>query len=94
MKVGWVDNTDKKKSKVSASRAFWHRLYFGGQKSCDSAGLADRLLSLKRVKAVSLTENKGVFLAKVRFFKGEEPEDAAAYVSKSLGGDYGTVIEG
>ena len=52
------------------------------------------MLSLKQVKVVNLTENKGVFLARVRFFEGEEPEDAAAYISKSPGMDYGTVVEG
>jgi len=83
-----------KRSKVSASRAVWHRLHFGDPKSYASENLAERLLSLKRVKAVSLTESKGVFLAKVKFFKGAEPEDAAEYVSKSLGEDFGTVIEG
>jgi hypothetical protein len=68
-------------------------LYFGDPKSYASEDLADRLLSLKRVKAVHLTERKGAFLAKVRFFGSKEPEDAAAYVSKGLGNDYGTVVE-
>ena len=82
------------KSKVSVSRAKWHRLRFSDPKSYESTGLLERLLSLGGVKAVHLTSEKGVFLAKVRFLDGEEPDDAAAYVSESLGGSYGTVTEG
>ena len=87
-------NTGGKVTSVSASHAVWHRFYFGNPKSCVSERLADRLLALKRVKAVNLMENKGVFLAKVKFFVGAEPKDATAYISKGLDGDYGTVIEG
>ena len=83
-----------KRLKASESCRGWHRLYFSDPKNYASEQLAESLLSLKRVKTVNLTENKGVFLARIRFFKGEEPEDAAAYISKSLGEDYGTVIEG
>ncbi len=87
-------NTGGKITRVSASHAVWHRLYFGNSKSGVSERLAERLLALKRVKAVNLMENKGVFLAKVKFFVGAEPKDAAAYISKGLDGEYGKVIEG
>lgn len=82
------------KPKVSVSRARWHRLRFSDPKSYESTGLIERLLSLRGVKAVHLTSEKGVFLAKVKFLDGKEPKDAADYISERLGGSYGAVTEG
>ena len=42
--------------------------------------------------AVNLMENNGCS-AKVKFFVGAEPKDAAAYISRGLDGEYGKVIE-
>ena len=53
--------------------------------------LASKLIMLKPVEEVFLSDGDYGFIVKVRFFAGEEPKDVTDYIRENMASRFGTV---
>jgi hypothetical protein len=86
----------RKTRRTSVSkRGALHRIYFCSPKESTNADmLADRLIGLRLVQEVFLTDIEDGYVVKVRFTKGKEPERPDAYIARNVSRDFGHVIKG
>ena len=69
-----------------------HRFYLVEPKpNADADALAERLISLKPVEEVLLTDGAYGFIVKVRFTNGKEPRDVVDYIKEKISDRFGTV---
>ena len=82
-----------KRAKTSASKkGKFHRFYLVGPKpDADADGLAEKIISLKPIEEVFLSDGDCGFIVKVRFIEGKEPSDVAGYLKGRIAPRYGTV---
>ncbi len=70
-----------------------HKFYFVRPRvNADANKLAERLIGLKAVEEVFLTEGDYGFVVKARFFKDQEPNDVGRYISRNVGLEFGKVV--
>lgn len=70
-----------------------HRFYFiKPRPNANAEELAKKLIELKSVEQVFLTEGDCGFIIKARFLNDSEPKDVVEYISKRVGSEYGKVI--
>lgn len=74
-------------------RTAMHKFYFIKPRSNADAGkLAEKLIELKPVEQVFLTEGDCGFIVKARLMNDKEPKDVVRYISKMIGSSYGKVV--
>jgi hypothetical protein len=70
-----------------------HRFYLISPKQNLDAGLiAERLLSLKPVEEVFLTDGDFGYIVKARFSKEDEPKDVTRYIERYVDQKFGKVV--
>ena len=70
-----------------------HKFYFVRPKENANAGeLAEKLLGLRSVEEVFVTDGDCGFIVKARLTNNREPKEVAAYISKNIGSRYGRVM--
>lgn len=70
-----------------------HKFYFVRPRANANADeLANRLIGLKSVEEVWLTDGDYGFVVKAKFFRGEEPKDVASYIARNIDSRFGRVI--
>ena len=70
-----------------------HRFYFiEPRQNADAEELAEKLISLKPVEEVFLTDGDYGFVVKTRFFKGDEPGDITKYIARNVSRRFGKVV--
>ena len=80
-------------NKARIKRGVLHKFYFiEPRENADADLLAEKLISLKPVEEVFLTDGDYGFIVKARFFKDEEPNDVTKYISSKMGGRFGKVV--
>jgi hypothetical protein len=62
------------------------------RKNINAGELAEKLIELKPVEEVFLTEGDCGFIVKARFTNNKEPKDVVDYISKNVGSKYGKVV--
>ncbi len=79
-------------STPSRKRGSLHRFYLIEPKpNVDAGKLAEKLVALKHVEEVFLSDGDYGFIVKVRFLDGKEPSCVANYLKTNLAGRFGTV---
>ncbi len=74
-------------------RGILHRFYLIEPRENASADeLAEKLISLKPVEEVFLTDGDYGFLVKTRFFEGSEPDDITKYISRNVSKKFGKIV--
>ncbi len=74
-------------------RGAFHRFYLISPKeNADASSLVNKLLSLKPVQEVFLTDGDFGYLVKARFYKGDEPNDIVDYMAKRLDSRFGKIM--
>lgn len=69
-----------------------HRFYLIEPKpNANADQLAEKLISLKSVEEVFLSDGDYGFIVKVRFLDGKEPSDVAHYIKGRIASRFGTV---
>jgi hypothetical protein len=70
-----------------------YNLYFVKPKeNADAGGIAEKLMALKSVKEVLMTEGDCGFVVKAKFIDGKEPVEVANYISKNISSRYGKAV--
>jgi DNA-binding Lrp family transcriptional regulator len=70
-----------------------HRFYFIKPKPNSNADeVAEKLISLKQVESVFLTEGDCGFIVKARITKDKEPKGILKYILGNVGNRYGRVV--
>ncbi len=70
-----------------------HRFYLiSPRENADASSLAEKLLSLKPVQEVFLTDGDFGYIVKARFSKDNEPEDAVDHLAKRIDSKFGKVV--
>ncbi|MFI5412695.1 MAG: hypothetical protein ACHQX1_02290 [Candidatus Micrarchaeales archaeon] len=70
-----------------------HKFYFiKPRENADADDLAERLISLKLVEEVFLTDGDYGFVVKARFLNGKEPDNVTRYISRNLSAKFGKVV--
>ena len=83
---------DKRATPGASKKGRLHRFYLiGSAPDADVEGLAEKLIALKPVEEVFLSDGDCGFLVKVRFIEGKEPPDIAGYLKGRIAARYGTV---
>ena len=90
------NNNGKTKAVLGASvkriESKFYKFYFVQPPiNVDANRVAERLIGIKNVEEVFVTDGDYGFIVKTRFFEGEEPYDAYNYISKKLGSNFGKV---
>lgn len=80
--------------KTGQKRVRAHKLYLIKTRGNSNTGeLAEKLIALKPIERVSLTEGSCGFIVRVRFIRGKEPSSVTLYISKNISSKYGKVVE-
>ena len=75
-----------------SKRGKLHRFYLVEPKpNADADDLAEKLIALKPVEEVLLTDGDYGFIVKVRFTSGKEPKDVMDYINGNVSQRFGTV---
>ena len=70
-----------------------HRFYLISPKeSMDSTAFVEKMLSLKPVQEVFLTDGDYGYIVKAKFNKEDEPKDAVDYFAKRIDKRFGKVV--
>lgn len=76
-----------------SKKGILHKIFFvRPRQNADAGELAERLIKLKPVEEVFLTDGDYGFVVKARFFKGEEPKDVTRFITRNIDSKYGAVI--
>ncbi len=80
------------KGKVTRKRGSLHRFYLVEPKpNVNADELAEKLISMKPVEEVLLSDGDYGYLVKVRFENGKEPVDVVNYLKEKIAVRYGVV---
>ncbi len=83
---------DKLAKPGASKKGKFHRFYLVEPKpDVDAGSLAEKLIALKPIEEVFLSDGDRGFLVKVRFIEGKEPSDIAGYLKGRIAARYGTV---
>jgi DNA-binding Lrp family transcriptional regulator len=81
-----VVNTAQRKRRGSL-----HRFYLVEPKpNADAGRIAEKLIALKQVEEVFLSDGDYGFIVKVRFIDGKEPPNVADYLKQNVATRFGT----
>ncbi len=70
-----------------------HKLLFLKPKAnVNATDIADKLLALKNVQEVILTEGDVGYIVKTRFFSEKSDKEAEKYITKSIGSKLGAAV--
>lgn len=74
-------------------RGIVHKFYFvRPRQNADAGEIAEKLLGLRPVDQVYVTEGDCGFIVRARVTDGREPKGVADYIAKNVGGRYGRVV--
>ncbi len=77
----------------SGKRGVFHKFYLVHPKENANADeLAERLIMLKPVEEVFLTDGDFGFVVKARFTDGKEPNDVTSFISKNINSKFGKAV--
>ena len=80
-------------------RSYYHRkdiclpLYIKPKPSVSPEDLAEKLISLKDIEEVFLSEERSGYLLKTKFYDQIDHGDAIRYIQKEIGSGFGTLSD-
>lgn len=76
----------------SRKKGSLHRFYLiEPRPNADAGRIAEKLIALKQVEEVFLSDGDYGFIVKVRFLDGKEPPDVENYLKENVATRFGTV---
>ncbi len=78
---------------VKTKRYSLHRFYLISPKDgMDSTAFVERMLAIKQVQEVYITDGDFGYLVRAKFLKENEPKDAVDYIAKRVDRRFGKVV--
>ena len=78
--------------RIRVKRNAFHRFYFiEPRQNADAEDLAEKLIELKNVQEVYLTDGDAGYIVKARFFNEKEPKEILRYISNRISPKFGRV---